>query len=191
MSNGVYYTATTLDGYIADEHDSLEWLFKQDDDESGPLNYHEFITTVGALAMGATTYEWIRARIEEGREGGWAYTQPTWVFTHRKLPPIDGADIRFVSGPPAEVWPALSEAAGDRDVWVVGGGDLAGQFAEAGYLQTVITSIAPVTLGAGRPLFPRRYDLSLAEVHRSGSFIAARFDVLGPLDDAAAAAGTT
>ena len=46
-------------------------------------------------------------------------------------------------------------AAGDSDIWMVGGGDLAAQWAEAGLLDELIVSIAPVTLGAGRPLFPR------------------------------------
>jgi len=54
-----YYTATTLDGFIADEHNSLDWLFTRDREERGPQNYEEFVAEVGALAMGATTYEWI------------------------------------------------------------------------------------------------------------------------------------
>ena len=65
-SQTVYYTATTLDGYIADPADSLDWLFVQDIDANGPMNYTAFIAGVGAIVMGATTYEWIRARITAG-----------------------------------------------------------------------------------------------------------------------------
>lgn len=61
MTRTVYYTAATLDGFLADEHDSLAWLFKQDQDDDGPMNYGDFITTVGVLAMGATTHEWPRS----------------------------------------------------------------------------------------------------------------------------------
>ena len=181
---GVFYTATTLDGFIADEHDSLDWLFKQDQDEAGPLNYGDFIKGVGAIAMGSTTYLWVRDRLGTGVEGlgdSWPYTQPSYVFTHRDLPGLEGADLRFVQGPVEDHWPSLADAAGDRDVWVVGGGDLAAQFAEAGHLAAVITYIAPVTLGAGRPLFPRRFDLRLAEAHQNKAFIAARYDVVGPM----------
>jgi dihydrofolate reductase len=181
---GVFYTATTLDGFIADEHDSLDWLFKQDQDEAGPLNYGDFIEGVGAIAMGSTTYMWVRDRLGTGVEGlgdSWPYTQPSYVFTHRDLPGLEGADLRFVQGPVEDHWASLADAAGDRDVWVVGGGDLAAQFAEAGHLASVITYIAPVTLGAGRPLFPRRFDLRLAEAHQNKAFIAARYDVVGPL----------
>ena len=39
MTRTIYYTATTLDGYIADEHDSLAWLFEQEIDEAGPAGY--------------------------------------------------------------------------------------------------------------------------------------------------------
>ena len=182
-TRGVFYTATTLDGYIADEHDSLDWLFTHDQDEGGPLNYGEFIKGIGAIAMGSTTYLWVRDRLGSGMPGlgSWPYSQPSWVFTSRDLPGIEGADIRFASGPVGDAWPELAEAAGELDVWVVGGGDLAAQFAEAGHLDRIITYIAPVTLGAGRPVFPRRFDLRLSEVHQNKAFIAAAYDVVGPL----------
>jgi dihydrofolate reductase len=181
MTRTVYYTATTLDGFLADEHDSLDWLFVQEQDEDGPMNYGEFIAGIGSIAMGATTYEWIRAH-NAATGDAWAYDIPCWVFTHRDLEPIQGADLRFASGDVAPVHAELAEAAGDRGVWVVGGGDLAAQFAEAGLLDEVVVSIAPVTLGAGRPLFPRRFDLSLTELARNGAFACARYDVVGPRD---------
>ncbi len=53
-TRGVYYTATTLDGYIADEHDSLEWLFEQEGEDGGPAAYDEFIAG-SAPWMGSTT----------------------------------------------------------------------------------------------------------------------------------------
>ena len=71
-------------------------------------------------------------------------------------------------------------AAGGKDVWVVGGGDLAGQFAEAGLLDGVMVSVAPVTLGAGRPLFPRPLDLRLgARWPATGRFACATYDWWG------------
>lgn len=176
MPRTTYYTATTLDGYIADEHDSLEWLFVQPQDEGGPLNYEEFIAGIGALVMGATTYGWILEH--QARTGEpWAYDVPTFVCTHRRFDTMAGADVRFVSGDIRPVHAAMVESAGGKDVWVVGGGDLAAQFADAGLLDEVIVFIAPVTLGAGRPLFPRPYDLELIEVARNGAFVAARYAV--------------
>jgi dihydrofolate reductase len=180
VTRTVFYTAATLDGYLADEHDSLDWLFKQDIDQDGPMNYGEFIAGVGAIAMGATTYEWIRVHhVDQGE--AWAYEQPTWVFTHRDLAPIEGADLRFVSGDVRPVHAAMVEAAAGRDIWMAGGGDLAAHFAEAGLLDELCVQVAPVTLGAGRPLFPRPFDLRLTELARNGDFACARYAVVGPL----------
>lgn len=176
----IFYTATTLDGYLADEHDSLEWLFAQDQDPDGPMNYDSFIADIGALAMGATTYEWVRRHMAGSGEP-WAYAMPTWVFTHRVLPALPGADITFTADPVPEVHAAMTRAAEGKDLWVVGGGDLAGQFADARLLDRVVVSIAPVTLGAGRPLLPRRLNLRLADVARNRSFVCAAYDVVGPL----------
>jgi len=179
VTRTTYYTAMTLDGFLADEHDSLDWLFTQDQDAQGPLNYDEFIKRVGALVMGATTYEWLLANhIAKGEP--WPYEMPSWVVSHRERRGIDGADIRFAHGDVAPLHDELVAAAGDKDVWVAGGGDLAAQFAEAGRLDELICYVAPVTLGAGRPLFPRRYDFRLVEVHQNKAFIAARYDVVGP-----------
>jgi len=179
MTRTTYYTAATLDGFIADPDDSLDWLFVQEQDEQGPLNYDEFIARIGAIVMGATTYEWIlRHNAQTGEK--WTYDMPAWVVTHRELPGVDGADVRFAQGDVAPLHKELAAAAGGKDVWVVGGGDLAGQFADAGLLDDIVVYLAPVTLGAGRPIFPRKFDLKLVEVHRNRAFVAARYDVVGP-----------
>ena len=170
-----YYTATSLDGFIADENHSLEWLFSRDQDRAGPLNYAEFFAGVGALAMGSTTYEWILGH--EG-EGTWPYDAPCWVFTHRRLDAVPGAGITFTRGDVTDVHAAMAAAAGESNVWIVGGGGLAGQFADARLLDEVIVYVAPVTLGAGAPLLPRRIELRLEETARNGDFVTARFSVV-------------
>jgi dihydrofolate reductase len=98
-----YFTATSLDGFIATEDDSLEWLFPLGNlDDSG---YPEFISEVGALAMGSATYEWMlrnaeKVAAETGRP--WPYTQPAWIFSSRTLPAIEGANLLFVQGDVAQ-----------------------------------------------------------------------------------------
>jgi dihydrofolate reductase len=181
MSLTQYYTATTLDGFIADPDDSLEWLFTRDQDRDGPLNYGAFIAEVGALAMGRTTYEWILEHEFAGKdpsEWKWPYEVPCWVFTHRELTVVRGAQIEFTSAEVATVHPQMVTAAGEKHVWIVGGGDLAGQFADAGLLDEVIVYVAPVTLGAGKPLLPRHVELSLEETAQNGDFVCARYAVV-------------
>ncbi len=178
MSLTQYYTATTLDGFIADENHSLDWLFKRQQDPDGSLNYKAFIAEVGALAMGRTTYEWIldhEFKDKDPADWKWPYEIPCWVFTHRKLRLVLKADIRFTNGDVAPVHEQMVAAAGGKNVWIIGGGDLAGQFADAGLLDEVIVSIAPVTLGAGAPLLPRRLELGLEETARNGDFVTARY----------------
>jgi len=183
VSRTQYYAATTLDGFIADPDDSLDWLFTRNQDRDGPLNYDEFISEVGALAMGSTTYQWIldhEPKDQDAARQRWPYDVPCWVFTHRDLRVMPGAQIELTSEDIATVHERMVGAADGRNVWIVGGGDLAGQFAEAGLLDEVIVYIAPVTLGAGKPLLTRRVELRLVETARNGDFVCARFTVVRP-----------
>jgi dihydrofolate reductase len=161
-----YFTATSLDGFIATEDHSLEWLFQLGD--VNETSYPAFIEEVGALAMGASTYAWMLEHVKSS----WPYAQPTWVFTHRTLPAVEGADLRFVRGDVRPVHARMAEAAGARNIWLVGGGELVGQFFDAGLLDELIVQVGSVTLGAGRPLLPRRIafpPLTLLSVRQVGA----------------------
>jgi dihydrofolate reductase len=179
-----YYTATSIDGFIADAENSLEWLFAVGSpDEPGPLDeYSQFIAEIGAVAMGSTTYEWIADYTGFLKEPSkWEYAVPTWVFSSRDLPIPDGLDIRLVRGDVAPVHAEMVEAAGGKNVWVVGGGELVGQFHDAGLLDELILGVAPVFLGSGAPLLPRRITaptLRLTDVTRyGGTFVTLRYTV--------------
>jgi dihydrofolate reductase len=179
-----YYTATSLDGFIATEDDSLDWLFSLGD--VGETSYPEFIAGVGALAMGSATYEWMLRhadRIAADMGAPWPYAQPTWVFSTRALPGVAGADIRFVHGDVRPVHARMRAAAGGKNLWIVGGGDLAGQFFDVGLLDEMIVQIGSVTLARGKPLFPRRLvdaPLRLLSVRQVGTgFAELRYAVGG------------
>lgn len=156
MSKTQYYAAASLDGFIATTDHSLDWLM-----QFGSLDgtsYEGFIRDVGALAMGASTYEWLlRELVKSGTAQAepWPYTQPAWVFTSRKLPVVEGADVRFVQGDVAPVHQQMRAAANGKNVWIVGGGELAGQFLDRGLLDELIVQVMPVTLGSGLPFLPR------------------------------------
>jgi dihydrofolate reductase len=69
----------------------------------------------------------------------------------------------------------MQEAAGSKNIWIVGGGDLAGQFYDAGLLDEIIVQVGSVTLGRGKQLFPRRVTsppLRLVSVRQIGSGLA-------------------
>ncbi|MEJ6542292.1 dihydrofolate reductase family protein [Brachybacterium paraconglomeratum] len=181
MTRYRFFTATSLDGFLADEHDSLDWLLSQPTGEESILPYDVFVAEVGAIVTGRTTYDWVLEHVAEDDPGNgspWAYEQPTFLFTHRDANGT-APHVTAVSGPPAQHRSAIEAAADGKDVWIVGGGDLAAEFARAGLLDEVCVSIAPVTLGAGRPLMGGRFDLELRELGRSGAFLEARYEVVG------------
>lgn len=168
-----FYTAASLDGFIATEDHSLDWLLKQDFDQHGPMNYSQFLEGMGAVIMGSSTYEWLRREQES-----WPYEVAAFVLTHRELMAPEGADVRFAQGAIRDVHTQAVEAAQEKDVWVVGGGDVAGQFADARLLDEVWVQFAPVTLGRGRPLLPRPLDLELVDAARNRNFVCTRYRVV-------------
>lgn len=151
-----YYTATSLDGFIATLDDSLEWLFPLGN--LADTGYSAFIREVGALAMGSSTYEWMLRHVvgpAASSPGPWPYVQPTWVFTTRSLPAVPGADIRFARGDVRPIHAEMVRAANGKNVRIVGGGELVGQFHDHGLLDEIIAQVGSVTLGSGKPLLPR------------------------------------
>lgn len=183
MARILFDTATTINGWIADTDNSLAWLFAVDGGEHPDDGL--IPTGLGAQVEGSTTYEWVLAEKDIlAHPEKWADfhgDRPTFVFTTRALPTPEGADVRFVRGSVSEVLPAIREAAGDGDIWVVGGGDLAGQFLDAGALDRIALSIAPVALDGGAPLLPRRLEsdrLRLVSAVAHGQFARLIYDVL-------------
>ena len=178
-------TATSISGCIADEESSLAWLFAVD--SASQPDHEAFLSGVGVLVSGSTTYE--RVLREEDlvahREKRPAYdgARPYDVFTSRDLPVPAGADVRFVRGSVAEALPAIRAAAGQGDVWVVGGGGLAGQLLDAGALDEVQLGVAPAALTGGAPVLPHGvgFDrLRLRSAERLDQFAHLTYDVLPP-----------
>jgi dihydrofolate reductase len=158
-----YYCAASLDGFIAESDDTLDWLlkyegsFEGDDAEPGPMSggsYDRFYEGVGALVSGSTTYEFVLEHLEEWPYGG----KPTWVLTTRDLPAPEGddVDVRFADAKVRDLHDEMMAAAGQRNLWVIGGGNVASQFADEGLLDEVLVTVVPVVLGEGKPLFDRR-----------------------------------
>lgn len=158
MTRVRYYCAMSLDGFIAEADDTIDWLLgyegTYDAGEGGEPGYERFYREIGALAMGSTTYEWV---LDHGR--GWPYAgKPTWVLSSRelRLPEAEGADVRIVEADVAELCEEMRTAAGELDLWIVGGGNVASQFADHGLIDQVEVTVVPVVLGTGKPLFDRR-----------------------------------
>lgn len=159
----VYYCAATLDGFVAEADDTIGWLTGYDGSYAGtdaePMKgaYDGFYDGVGALVSGSTTYEWVLDHIGSG--GSWPYAgKPFWALSSRDLPVPEGegVDVRVVGGRVSDLFERLVESAGERSLWVVGGGNVASQFADEGLLDELLVHVVPVVLGGGKPLFDRR-----------------------------------
>lgn len=186
MTEIMYYTASTLNGFLADDDNSLEWLFAvpAGDDPAGSPDYPAFFESTGVLVEGSTTYEWVLEHESlENNPERWTKLygdRPTFVFTSRDLAVPAEADVRFVHGAVADSLDEIRRAAGDKNIWIVGGGELAGQFLDLDALDTLIVSIAPALLASGAPLLPRRIGadrLKLRSVGRFGQFAHVIYDV--------------
>jgi dihydrofolate reductase len=182
-SSIVYFTATSLNGFIADEHNSLDWLFAVPDADPGMSA--GFMASVGVQVMGSTTYLWLlehEGLLAQPRK--WAEffgDLPTAVLTSRDLPAPEGADIQFLRGAVAGHVDGLRMRAAGKDVWIVGGGDVAGQFLDADALDRIVVTVAPVLLASGAPVLPRRVEadrLRLVAVERMGPFVQLTYAVL-------------
>ena len=170
MTEITYYVAATLDGFIAGQQGELDWLhpFEQAGTDYGLA---DFMATVDGLAMGRSTYEVTRSF------GEWPYGErPAWVLS-RQVAPAEGAlpsCVHWGAAQPRDLvaqWSGL----GLQHVWLVGGGQVAGQFLQAGLVDHLMLATIPVTLGAGLPLWgaqqpmpPQRWALHAHQAYPNG-----------------------
>lgn len=154
MNSTQYFVATSLDGFIATTDDDLAWLFEFNGADGQEAAYQRFYDGVGALIMGADTFRFLLSQDLDA----WPYPDvPTWVFSHRDRlgeTAFDGADIRFVQGDVQPIHREALAAAGEKNLWLVGGGNLVAQFQELGLLDELLLTLIPTVLGAGKPLLP-------------------------------------
>ncbi|ALC05190.1 hypothetical protein CDES_03690 [Corynebacterium deserti GIMN1.010] len=174
----IYNTASTLNGFIADKDNSLQWLFNIPDSDTASEDFGNFLANVGTIVMGSTTYEWLLKDLHLiNNPHKWTEVygdRSTWVFSSRNLATPEGIPVNVVNGDVADVLPAILEKTPENtDIWIVGGGDLAGQFFDAGALDRIILTMAPVFLDEGQPAMPRRIEsdrLRTVNVREVGQF---------------------
>lgn len=148
MCEVIYHCAASLDGFIADDDGGVGWLDRVEA-EGEDYGLGAFWNEVDALVMGRATYDFAMS------SGSWPYEdKPTVVLTHRPQAEASrkGLEaVRFLEASPQEVVDTL-RAGGARKIWLLGGGAVARDFANAGLLTGVSVSVIPVMLGSGAPL---------------------------------------
>ena len=183
-----YFVAASLDGFIATPTDDLGWLLQFDGFEGGKESYELFMADVGCIVMGGETYSWLL----EHEPDRWPYPDTSsYVFTHHEYTAPPGSDITFVRGDIAEFAADFERDAGGKNVWVVGGGNLAAQFAAAGLLDEIILSVIPVVLGNGKRLLPLEGPTPPLELVASRTMGRGIVELRYLLDGRSAATGTS
>ncbi|ERN40860.1 dihydrofolate reductase [Rubidibacter lacunae KORDI 51-2] len=140
----IYYVAMSLDGFIADADESVDWLEQVSIDPEAS-DYDSFFAGVDGLLMGRKTFDFVY------NYGQWPYgDKPTWVCSNREVPSIKGCNLQSQHGPLAAMQQAKQK--GISTLWVVGGGQLASVLLETGQLTHLSISVMPILLGGGTPL---------------------------------------
>jgi dihydrofolate reductase len=161
----IVYIAMSLDGYIATEDESLEWLFNTEGE--GDNGYSEFYDTVDTIIMGRRTYDWI-IKMEKGK---FPYpNKKCYVFSKSLQGSND--NIEYVNENVKDFLGRILEI-GDRNIWIVGGGELLYYFVKENLVDEFIINIAPTVIGSGIPLFVKDdyvLELELKSLRRFNQF---------------------
>ena len=168
----VLFIATSLDGYIATEDDSLEWLFKVEGD--GDNGYSDFYDTVDTVIMGRRTYNWL---LEQELESFPYEGKECYVFS--RTISQDNENVKFYSGDVVDFTNQLKNKEG-KNIWVMGGGDLIHSFINKKLVDELIITVSPVLIGKGIPLFKEvdfELELTLKSINRFNQFAELRYEV--------------
>jgi dihydrofolate reductase len=141
------YIACSLDGFIAREDGSIDWLNEYENNAKTDYGYSEFYVSIGTVLMGRKTYEQVLGF------GEWPYKEKkVYVFTRQKEPLKREKNVEFISGDIGEFVCQLKEKA-EQDLWIVGGSQLIKVFLKENLIQDFVIFIVPIILGSGIPLF--------------------------------------
>lgn len=141
------YIATSLDGFIARENGSIDWLTKYENNPETDYGYSEFYASIGKVLMGRKTYE------QALGFGEWPYREKkSYVFTRQKESIRRENNVEFISEDIGEFVRQLKRNT-EEDIWLVGGSQIIKVFFEENLVQDLIVFVVPMILGSGIPLF--------------------------------------
>lgn len=142
MGKVIYSVATSIDGFIALPDGSFDWLLPYPPDADFATG---FLERIGGVLMGRTSFD-----LERSLQGTVHHDKRVAVMTRRPIEQQPANVVAF-SSDVAEAVSWLRE--GEGDIWLYGGGDVAGQALTAGLIDEIHSAVVPVTLGKGLLLF--------------------------------------
>ena len=167
MTKLLVYIASSLDGFIARENGDVDWL-----PENPESSYDEFYKSIDTVIMGKTTYDQV---LEFGE---YPYKdKKSFVFTRTSN--NSNKNIEFVSHIEKFVKDGFPRAG--ENIWLVGGAKTIASFLKLGVVDEIITTIIPIILGKGIPLFQNvdnKIDLKLINSEKYGQLVDLHYKVL-------------
>jgi dihydrofolate reductase len=165
MSQFKLFIAQSLDGFIARENHSLDWLYAIPNPQQLDHGYNQLLQEIDAIVMGRSTYEEI---LKFGIE--WPYeAYKTYVVTKQY-------DFSL-STPNTYVLPNLLEETlkdlkkqSQKKVWIVGGGTIISELLNLEAIDEMIISIVPIILGRGILIFPHHPRESKLKLKQTEAF---------------------
>ena len=169
----ILYIAASLDGYIATEEHSLDWLFSAEGKNDN--GFSKFYDTVDTFLIGRATYDWIM----NAEKGNFPYKgKECYVFS--RMPKCNNEYVTFVNEDVITFTKNLKNNDG-KNIWVVGGGELLHAFIKGQLVDELWITIAPVLLGKGIPLFKptdNQTSLLLRKITQFNQFVELQYDVI-------------
>lgn len=145
------YIATTIDGYIAKPDGNLDWLTSLPYPESGDYGYQDLLNSIGTTIMGRKTYEEV---LGFGIE--WPYSDlNSYIVTSNPNYEVKTPNTIAISPDLKDFISEIKETA-DKDIWLIGGGQLISAFLDNNLIDKMTITIVPKILGDGIRLFPNK-----------------------------------
>ena len=148
MRKVILYIAVSLDGYIAREDGSIDWLMEFPNPDQVDHGYKDFISNIDLIVMGRATYEQVL-----GFDVDWPYQDKCFVVTSNEDLEIRTPQTYVLPGKDVkskvDEW-RLEEG---KNIWLMGGGKLNTTFLQHGLLDEMILSLIPIVIGGGIPIF--------------------------------------
>ena len=165
MPKIVLYIAMSLDGYIADKNNGVDWLVGQDPHNTNMGSYPDFLKTIDRVILGYTTYQQIITELSPDK---WVYAgMKSYVLTHREVPSQE--EITFTNMDIAQLTHQLKQEKG-KDIWLCGGANIVSQFIKLDLIDRYHITLIPTLLGGGVPLFQEMdHELRLKLIDTSSS----------------------
>jgi len=145
MRKVVLSLGISLDGYIARLDGSVDFLFMPKDYPMGL-----FLKTIDTAIMGRKTYE---VGLKMGGGSAFVGSSTTYYVMSRSQAPGERGGVIFTKQTPAELIAQIRKNRG-KNIWHMGGGELAREFLKADLVDEIYLGVVPVLLGEGLPLFP-------------------------------------